>query len=138
MQTLQHLHGKFGSSVENKILLVMDIAMCHMIIHVVEFVIEHGIVTVTLSPNTTNKLQPLDVSVFGPFKMFLCALLNNHPLIHPNEHIMVHQLPEFASEAWKKASIHSNILSGFRLTGIWLINRNIFPDDAFVGAQVTE
>lgn len=138
VQTLQHLHEKSGSSVDNKILLIMDNAECHMNIHVVEFAIRHGIVIVTLPPHTTDKLQPLDVSVFGPFKTFLRALLNNFALMHPNEHITVHQLPEFACEAWIKASTPSNILSGFRSTGIWPINENIFSEDAFVGAQVTE
>lgn len=138
LQTLEHLHEKSGSSVENKILLVMDNAECHMNIQVVEFAIEHGIVIVTLPPHTTDKLQPLDVSVFGPFKTYLRDLLNHHSLMHPNKQITVHQLPEFASEAWTKASTPSNILSGFRSTGIWPINRNIFPDDAFVGAQLTE
>ena len=138
VQTLQHLHEKSGSSVENKILLIMDNAECHMNIDVVEYAVSHGIVIVTLPPHTTDKLQPLDVSVFGPFKTYLRGLLNDHSLMHPNEHITVHQLPEFASEAWTRAGTPSNILSGFRSTGIWPINRNIFPDDAFVGAQVTE
>ena len=138
VKTLQHLHEKSGSSVDNKILLIMDNAECHMNIHVVEFAIRHGIVIVTLPPHTTDKLQPLDVSVFGPFKTFLRALLNNFALMHPNQHITVHQLPEFACEAWIKASTPSNILGGFKSTGIWPINENIFPEDAFVGAQVTE
>ena len=138
VETLQHLHEKSGSSVENKILLIMDNAECHMNIHVVEYAIKNGIVIVTLPPHTTDKLQPLDVSVFGPFKTYLRSLLNDHALMHPNKHITVHQLPEFASEAWTKAGTPSNILGGFRSTGIWPINRNIFPDDAFVGAQVTE
>ena len=138
VKTLQHLHEKAQSSVDNKILLIMDNAECHMNIHVVEYAIQHGIVIVTLPPHTTDKLQPLDVSVFGPFKTFLRSLLNAHALMHPNQHITVHQLPAFASEAWTKATTPSNILGGFRATGIWPINRHIFPDEAFVGAQVTE
>ncbi|KAK4314175.1 hypothetical protein Pmani_014508 [Petrolisthes manimaculis] len=138
VQTLQHLHERSGSSDENKILLIMDNAECHMNINVVEFAIRHGIVIVTLPPHTTDKLQPLDVSVFGPFKTFLRALLNDHALMHPNEHITVHQLPEFACDAWTKAANPANILSGYRATGIWPVNRLIFPDEAFVGAQVTE
>ncbi|XP_064120389.1 uncharacterized protein LOC135225046 [Macrobrachium nipponense] len=138
LQTFQHLHKKSGSSVENKILLIMDNAECHMNIHVVEFAVKHGIVIVTLPPHTTDKLQPLDVSVFGPFKTFLRGLLNDHSLMHPNEHVTVHQLQEFASEAWTEAITPSNIRGGFRSTGIWPINSNIFRDDVFVGVQVTE
>ena len=138
VQTLQHLHEKTCSSVDNKVLLIMDNAECHMNIHVVEYAIAHGIVIVTLPPHTTDKLQPLDVSVFGPFKAFLRGILNDFAIMHPNQHITVHQLPQFACAAWTKASTPSNILNGFRATGIWPIDRNIFPDDRFVGAQETE
>ena len=68
VETLQPLHEWTGSSVKNKIVLIMDNAECHMNIHAVEYVIEHGIVIVTLPPHTTDKLQPLDVSVFGPLR----------------------------------------------------------------------
>ena len=138
LQTLQHLHEKSGSSIENKILLIIDNAECHMNIHAVEYAIQHGIVIVTLPPHTTDKLQPLDVSVFGPFKTYMRGLLNDYALMHPNNHITEHLLPEFACNAWNQACTSSNILSGFRATGIWPINHNIFPDEAFVGAQVTD
>ena len=138
VQTLQHVHEQSGSSVDNKILLIMDNAECHMNIHAVEFAIQHGIVIVTLPPHTTDKLQPLDVSVFGPFKTYIRGQLNDYALMHPNKHITEHMLPEFASNAWNSACTPTNVLSGFRATGIWPINRHIFADEAFVGAQVTE
>ena len=138
METLQHVHERTNCSKENKICLIIDNAECHMNIHVVEYAIEHGIVIVTLPPHTTDKLQPLDVSVFGPFKSYLRSLQNQHNLMHPNEPITLHMLPELASGAWTSASTPSNILNGFRATGIWPINCNIFPDDVFVAAQVTE
>ena len=138
VQTLQHVHEQSGSSVDNKILLIMDNAECHMNIHAVEFAIQHGIVIVTLPPHTTDKLQPLDVSVFGPFKTYMRGQLNDYALMHPNKHITEHMLPEFASNAWNSACTPTNVLSGFRATGIWPINRHIFADEVFVGAQVTE
>ena len=138
VQTLQHVHEQSGSSVDNKILLIMDNAECHMNIHAVEFAIQHGIVIVTLPPHTTDKLQPLDVSVFGPFKTYMRGQLNDYALMHPNKHITEYMLPEFASNAWNSACTPTNVLSGFRATGIWPINRHIFADEAFVGAQVTE
>ena len=138
VETLQHIHEKTGSCAENKILLIMDNAQCHMNIHVVEYAIEHGIVIVTLPPHTTNKLQPLDVSVFGPFKTFMKNAESDYNLTHPTEHLTVHQLPQLACDAWTKAANPSNILSGFRATGIWPLNRDIFPEDAFVAARVTD
>ena len=43
-----------------------------------------------------------------------------------------------ACNAWIEACTPTNVLNGFRATGIWPINRNIFPDEAFAGAEVSE
>ena len=138
VETLQHVKERTGCSVDNKICLIIDNAISHMNIHVVEYAEANGIKLVTLPPHTTDKLQPLDVSVFGPFKACLKREQTSFNLMHPNEHIAVHQLPELACEAWTKAANPQNILSGFKATGIWPINRDIFPEDAFVAAEVTE
>lgn len=138
VQTLEHLHKVSYSSVENKILLIMDNAECHMNIHAVEYAIRHGIVIVTLPPHTTAKLQPLDVSVFGPFKSVLRSIQDDFKLSNPHVPITEHMLPEMACKAWDKVCNVTNIANGFRATGIFPVNRNIFPDDAFAGAEVTE
>ena len=138
LETLQHIQRKTYCSPDNKILLIMDNAECHMNIHAVEFANENGIVIVTLPPHTTAKLQPLDVSIFGPFKTHMRVLQKDFHLTHPNKLLTEHHLPELACKAWIKACTPANVLSGFAATGIWPIDRNIFPDDAFAGAEVTE
>lgn len=138
LETLKHVHQVTYSSVENKILLIMDNAECHMSIHVVEYAIQHGIILVTLPPHTTAKLQPLDVSVFGPFKSVLRSIQDDFKLSNPHVAITEHMLPEMACKAWDRVCSVTNICSGFAATGIYPINRNIFPDDAFVGAEVSE
>lgn len=138
LETLQHVHDKTFCSVDNKIILIIDNAVCHLNIHAINYAIDNGIVIVTLPPHTTSKLQPLDVSVYGPFKTYLRSLQSDFSLMHPNTGITEHMLPEFASKAWIRSATPSNILSGFSATGIWPINRTIFPDEAFAGAEVTE
>ena len=138
LETLQHIQKWTRCTSDNKILLIMDNAECHMNIHVVEYAMEHGIVIVTLPPHTTAKLQPLDVSVYGPFKTFLRSILNRYQIMNPHKHITEHMLPEFACDAWSQACTITNVTSGFRATGIWPINSHIFPDEAFLGTEVTE
>lgn len=138
LETLQHVQAKTFCSVDNKIILIMDNAVCHLNIHAINYAIENGIVIVTLPPHTTSKLQPLDVSVYGPFKTYLRSLHSDFTLMHPNTAITEHMLPEFASKAWIRSATPTNILSGFSATGIWPINRCIFPDEAYAGAEVTE
>ena len=138
VETLQHVRDRTYCSVDNKILLIMDNAECHMSIHAVEFAIRHGIILVTLPPHTTAKLQPLDVGIFGPFKTALRILQDDFKLQNPHVPITEHILPEMASKAWITACTPKNVMSGFAATGIWPINRNIFPDEAFAGAEVSE
>ncbi|XP_064111430.1 uncharacterized protein LOC135218917 [Macrobrachium nipponense] len=137
-QTLEHIQEKTFCSPENKILLIMDNAECHMNIKVIEYAMNNGIVIVTLPPHTTDKLQPLDVAVFGPFKLHMRGLLNDYSLMHPQTHITEHILPDFASKAWIRACTPSNVMSGFSATGIWPVNRNIFPDEVYMRAAVSD
>ena len=138
LETLQHVQRVTYSSQENMILLIMDNAECHMSIHAVEFALRHGIVIVTLPPHTTAKLQPLDVSIFGPFKTVLRCIQDEFKLSNPHVPITEQMLPEMACRAWDKVTNKSNICNGFAATGIYPLNSNIFPDDAFVGAEVSE
>ena len=138
LETLQHIQRKTYCSPDNKVLLIMDNAECHMNIHAVQFAFENDIVIVTLPPHTTAKLQPLDVSIFGPFKTHMRVLQKDFHLTNPNKLLTEHHLPELACKAWIKACTPANVLSGFAAKWIWPIDRNIFPDDAFVGAEVTE
>ncbi|KAG0728934.1 hypothetical protein GWK47_031411 [Chionoecetes opilio] len=85
-----------------------------------------------------SKLQPLDVSVFGPFKSVLRSIQDDFKLSNTHVPITEHMLPEMACKAWDKVCNVTNITNGFRATGIFPVNRNIFPDDAFAGAEVTE
>ena len=138
LDTLKHMKDKTYCSPTNKILIIMDNAECHMTLQGMEYANDNGIVIVTLPPHTTNKLQPLDVSVYASFKTCLRTLINNFTLMNPHTHITEHMLPEFASKAWLKSCTPSNVLSGFSATGIWPINTDIFPDEAFLGSEVTE
>ena len=138
LETLKHFQARTYCSLDNKVLLIMDNAECHMNFHAVEYASQNGIVIVTLPPHTTAKLQPLDVSIFGPFKTKLRSLQNDYVISHPNVALTEYMLPELACEAWLTACTPRNILNGFSATGIWPLNRDIFPDDAFLGAEVSE
>ncbi|XP_064077656.1 uncharacterized protein LOC135195324 [Macrobrachium nipponense] len=106
VQTLEHLHKVSYSSVENKILLIMDNAECHMSIRAVDLSCDQ-FRTISSSQTLTCPLRNI------------CAR-------------------EMACKAWDKVCNVTNITNGFRATGIFPVNRNIFPDDAFLGAEVTE
>lgn len=68
LETLKHLK-KFASPMkDDPILLLVDNHASHCNIQCINFCRENGIVMVSFPPHTSHKTQPLDISVFGPFK----------------------------------------------------------------------
>ena len=59
-----------GVSPENKQLLILDGHGSHIAIQTVEEENMFGIDLLTLLSHTTHRIQPLNVSVFGPFKNY--------------------------------------------------------------------
>lgn len=43
-----------------------------------------------------------------------------------------------ASRAWIKACTPSDFLAGFRATGLWLMNWDVFTDDDYLASSVSE
>ena len=64
---LQHFVLHSRRSPERKVLLILDNLAAHVSLMAVEFYREHGIVLLTIPPNTSHKLQPLDVAIYNPF-----------------------------------------------------------------------
>ena len=56
------------ASRENPILLMLNNHDSHLSFNVIELAREDGIHIVTLPPHCSHKLQPLDISVYGPLK----------------------------------------------------------------------
>jgi len=60
-QTAQKAAGQYG-------LLLLDGHNSHVNPNFLEFCLSEKIIPYCLPPHTTHRLQPLDVSVFGPYK----------------------------------------------------------------------
>jgi DDE superfamily endonuclease len=65
---LRHVQSHTKSRVTNKILLLVDNHESHISLPEIKYFIEHGIVILSFPPHCSHKLQPLDVSVYGPFE----------------------------------------------------------------------
>ena len=83
-------------------------------------------------------MQPVDVGVYGPFKRYFNMACASWMLSHPAKTITIYDFAELSGQAFGKALSHSNITSSFKATGIYSMNMNIFPDDAFLSAAVTD
>ncbi|GLJ31873.1 hypothetical protein SUGI_0641340 [Cryptomeria japonica] len=125
-----------GVSPTNRHLLIFDGHRSHVALTTIHEARSLGIDLLTLPAHTSHKLQPLDVSVFSPFKAHFKSERSKWMAKHPHIEIRRTELAELASKAFKLALTSENIIVGFRRTGIWPLNKDALcndmrPSDAF-------
>lgn len=128
---LQHFASSIPSGVSpsNRALLIFDGHGSHVAYNTIEEARRLGIDLVTLPAHTSHKLQPLDVSVFSPFKNYFKQQRSKWMSNNPNIEIGREELATIASMTFKQALTPANIISGFRRTGIWPLNRSALQND---------
>ena len=99
------------------VLLVYDGYKCHIQYRVLKMFRENGIYVISLPAHTSHVLQPLDQSVFGPFKDHLQRYLRGAARVTKRLHPF--QIARLIKFALSDAFTASNLQSGFEKTGIW-------------------
>lgn len=70
---IKHFVRHTKCSKEHPVLIVLDNHASHLSVNIINYCRENGIVLLSFPPHTSHKLQPLDRSVYGPFKRFYNA-----------------------------------------------------------------
>ena len=79
------------------------------------------IILLLLPPNSTHILQPLDVSMFKPFKTSLRRSMDRLMIDEDVSSLTKKQAISLASSAWQNGVLAKpdNVISGFASTGPW-------------------
>ena len=133
---LEHFVEYVAPAPNNKVLLLLDGHTSHKSYEA--YAREHGIVLMCFPPHCTPRLQPLDVAFFGPLKTFFDQEVTSWMKNHPGRTVTQFQISSLFGLAYGKAANASNAISGFRATGISPLNPDIFPDDMYAPAEVTD
>lgn len=134
---LKHFAKYAKPSKQNKVLLLLDGHTSHKSLDALVFAKENGIILFCFPPHCTHRVQPLDVSFFGPLNAYYNQELTNWLKGHPGRVVTHFQVASLFNAAYIKAATIPNALSGFSATGIAPFNDNIFPDWMFAAAEVT-
>ncbi|KAJ4425682.1 hypothetical protein ANN_27878 [Periplaneta americana] len=116
----------------------MDNHECHISVQALDYAKSKGISLLTLPPHCSNRLQSIDVSVFGPFKRYFNSAADGWMLSNPGKTISIYQISSLSDQAFTLAFTPKNIQAGFKKTGIYLFNRDISVDDDFLCSFVTD
>lgn len=116
----------------------MDNHESHISVESISYAKEHGIILLTIPPHTSHKLQPLDRTVYGPLKSFNNTACDDWMVSHPGRPLTIYEVAECLAKSFPLAFTPRNIQSGFRTTGIWPFNSNIFTEEDFMSSYVTD
>jgi hypothetical protein len=70
-------------------LLILDNHEPHLSVTAINVAKENWIVMLTLPPHRSYKLQPLDCTVFGPYKAYFNACFNDWMLSNPGKPVTI-------------------------------------------------
>lgn len=126
-----------ASTKDNQSLLVMNNHDSHLAPEALNIAKDSGVTILTIPPHSSHKLQPLDVSVFGPLQTYYNAAVDSRIMHHPGKPISIYNIAELLGQAFDKSMTPVNIKSGFKKTGIFPFDRHIFTEDEFLPSEVT-
>lgn len=135
---MQHFIQYSHCSVDHPVLLLMDNHDSHVNIATLDLAKANGIVMVTFPPHCSHKLQPLDRSVYGPLKRYYHAACNSWQMRNPGKPMTIYDVAENLGEAFPRAFSTENIISGYRVSGIYPFDRHVFGEDEYMSSFVTD
>ncbi|KAJ3656135.1 hypothetical protein Zmor_015233 [Zophobas morio] len=108
-EIIKHIKNHMHASKENPVLVLLDNHDTHASLDLILYCRENGLILLTFPPHTTHRLQPLDVSVFGPFKSRLRAAFNTWISKHPGKAITIYDVANLNAPAFNEAFNRQNI-----------------------------
>ncbi|XP_052749770.1 uncharacterized protein LOC128200420 [Galleria mellonella] len=135
---IQHFIRHVRPSKDTPILLLLDNHSSHLCVKTLDLAKQNGIVMLSFPPHCTHKLQPLDVSVFGSFKIHLSRAQDSWMRNNAGKTMTIYDIPSLVRTALPIALSPVNIIKGFKASGIIPFNRDIFTDADYAPSNVTD
>ncbi len=140
IQYMKHFVNYAKPSEAKPILLLLDNHHSHISLEAIEYAKANHITLLSFPPHCSHELQPLDKSVNGPFKTYINQASDSWMREKENagKSMTIHIIPKLVSYAFIKAMTPENITAGFKATGIYPFDRNVFPEHKFLAGYVTD
>ena len=138
MAFMKHFVTVTKCNKESPVLLILDNHVSHLSNGLIDYCRDKGVVMLTLPPHCSQKLQPLDRSVFGPLKKYINTTCDDWITNHPGKVMTIYDIPSIIKKALPAAATCKNIYSGFKACGTVPYDRSIFSDSNFFPAYVTD
>lgn len=107
---------------ERPLPIILDGHLTHVSADVIKEANKEGIMIVKYPPDVTDQLQPLDVTCSGPLKQKWELFLRKW-----GSKLAKANFVNLLSKVWHEGLTPSNVISGFRTTGIYPVDREKYP-----------
>ena len=91
---------------------------------IIEAAAEEGVIIFCLPPHTTHLTQPLDKGCFAPLKSYWREECQTYLSKNKGKAITRFQFSQVFSKAWIRGMTMTNVMAGFRTTGVCPFDRN--------------
>lgn len=135
---IQHFIKFTSSSIDKPTILIIDNHESHINVAALNLAKQNGIIILTVPPHSTNKLQPLDVGVYAPFKTAYNSSVDTFLMQNPGKTFTIYNVAASVGYAFEKSMTPSNIISSFKKTGIFPFDEEIFTEVDFMCSSVTD
>ncbi|XP_055307689.1 uncharacterized protein LOC129571845 [Sitodiplosis mosellana] len=119
-------------------LLLLDNHTAHLSIEAIDKAINHDITMLSFPPHCTHRMQPLDITVFGPMKTMYTTKHDDWKKSNMKVTFDLHHIPLIVDQCLDLCVTPRNIKSGFKSSGIVPFNRDIFTDVDFIASKTNE
>lgn len=138
VEFLKHFIKHTRCSKETPVMLLLDNHDSHLSIEGLDYCKSNGVTVLSFPPHCSHKLQPLDKSVYGPLKKYVNTACDSWMTNHPGQTMTIYDIPGIISQALPLAANPSNIINGFKATGVFPFNPDVFQDIDFMPSYVTD
>ena len=137
---LKHFVKHTKLTEHSPVLLLLDNHQSHISLDAINYCREHHVTMLSFPPHCSHELQPLDKTVYGPFKTFCNQAADRwcRDATNRGKPMTIHTLPSIVNYGFTHAFSQKNILSGFKSTGIYPFDRNVIPEDRYLPSYKTD
>ncbi|CAG7786668.1 unnamed protein product [Allacma fusca] len=133
---LKHFRTHAAPSRSTKVLLILDNHSSHVCYDAVMYASKNNIEILTIPPHCTHKLQPLDVSFFGPLKSKYKGALTAWLAVNEGRMIKNEDITDVVKAPFEQSCTEIIAVNGFKKTGLWVNERHgpdrfVFADEEF-------
>ena len=135
LRYLDHFIKHVKPTPDSKVLLILDNHISRKSLEAIDKAKANSIILLTLPPHTSSKLQPLDRSVFKALKTYYSQECSIWMTNHMGRKITEYDIASIMGPAFLKAMSPTNIISGFKSTGIWPYNPDVIDEENYATAS---